>query len=434
MSQIIVSYRNHTALLDRLVERLREKFGQEKIIFGTEKLLSPSPTEDPLLTIEQKVEKAGIVIAILDSAWLEGDWIRDRENADRLTIATALRDDIRLIPVLLDDAELPTSGELPSDLSRLSRRVPLTIGENTFYDDAHDLIESLERYMNPEAAPGYIARKPKPDYTASATYTSPRSGDTHTNSANSYTTQVNPNNPLFIRALTYPFTDESWISKVGIGAIAALIPIVGAIVLLGYGLRMAKWIRNNGEGLPEWDDFGGDLVRGFVAAMGSILQALIWLIPTIILFSIIVALGPTTTTIIEDEVVTVPSGFSLLIGLLIVIVTAFFFLIINITALANYSQTEQFSAFFELGTLMKEATSHFGRNLALILNIMVLQLAAGILGLIGLNLCLIPGLFINAVGAMGYGYVIAEWSSILNKNQGGTSDFDGKPKRGLDNF
>ncbi|MBK8051143.1 MAG: DUF4013 domain-containing protein [Anaerolineales bacterium] len=59
-----------------------------------------------------------------------------------------------------------------------------------------------------------------------------------------------------------------------------LIGVVGFLIVMGYCVRL---LRNIGNGdrlpLPEWDDWGGDLTRGFKLAVVSF----VWALPMILL-------------------------------------------------------------------------------------------------------------------------------------------------------
>jgi hypothetical protein len=62
----------------------------------------------------------------------------------RLEIATALKRNIRAIPVLVDGALIPRSSELPDDLKLLVRRHALDVSHNRFNADLGRLIAALE--------------------------------------------------------------------------------------------------------------------------------------------------------------------------------------------------------------------------------------------------------------------------------------------------
>ncbi|PKN86143.1 MAG: hypothetical protein CVU46_08755 [Chloroflexi bacterium HGW-Chloroflexi-8] len=88
-------------------------------------------------------------------------------------------------------------------------------------------------------------------------------------------------------AFTFVFQDPDWFKKIIIpGLIGVLIPIIGQLVLLGWGLKVTlNIIRNNPNPLPEMD-FGDDLSRGFKAGVVSFVYSIpmiIFYVPIIVL-------------------------------------------------------------------------------------------------------------------------------------------------------
>lgn len=68
----------------------------------------------------------------------------------------------------------------------------------------------------------------------------------------------------FGKAFSYVFDDEDWFKKIGIGGLLAL-TIIGLIPVLGWGFEITKRvIRGDEEILPDWNDFGGYITRGFL--------------------------------------------------------------------------------------------------------------------------------------------------------------------------
>jgi hypothetical protein len=82
------------------------------------------------------------------------------------------------------------------------------------------------------------------------------------------------------RSFKYVFEDKDWIKKVLIGGVLNLIPVIGQAFMWGYGLRQLKNVTEGRElPLPEWNDWGGDLMRGIMVFLGYLVYA----IPLIIL-------------------------------------------------------------------------------------------------------------------------------------------------------
>src|SRR5213595_2417929 len=83
------------------------------------------------------------------------------------------------------------------------------------------------------------------------------------------------------KAFSYVFEDEQWISKVLLGGVILLIPIVGWIAVSGYMVKVAQNVaQGNPRPLPEWSEFGDHFMRGL---HGIVIQ-IVYQLPTIILY------------------------------------------------------------------------------------------------------------------------------------------------------
>lgn len=81
------------------------------------------------------------------------------------------------------------------------------------------------------------------------------------------------------RGLTFPTLDPQWIVKVLIGTLISLVPILN-FVGVGYALDVTRNVNNGQETpLPEWNDFGGQFIRGLLA----VIIQFIWSLPMIVL-------------------------------------------------------------------------------------------------------------------------------------------------------
>jgi hypothetical protein len=86
------------------------------------------------------------------------------------------------------------------------------------------------------------------------------------------------------RAFSFVFEDDEWITKIVIGALIALIPILGQIVLLGYAFQVARNVmQGHPRPLPAWSEFGSFLGMGFV----GFIIGLVYALPLILLSCVI---------------------------------------------------------------------------------------------------------------------------------------------------
>ncbi len=75
-------------------------------------------------------------------------------------------------------------------------------------------------------------------------------------------------------AFSYVFKDPDWIKKIGFVALCQLIPILGQIVAMGFGIEVIRRLLNNDpRPLPDFD-FGLFLGKGFQAFLVSLVYSI----------------------------------------------------------------------------------------------------------------------------------------------------------------
>lgn len=208
----------------------------------------------------------------------------------------------------------------------------------------------------------------------------------------------------FVDALQFPFQDQNWITKVAIAVVLLFIPIIGWMILSGYIVRLVKMIMADETTLPEFDDFGGDLSRGFMVFLGYLL----YYIPVIIL-------SCCSAFIPNDEALGAALNcvFSLTqFGYGILIVPIVF------SGVARFTQQEDFGVFLDFGGRINDVTEHLNDAVMLWLNYFILSLVMGIIITIGLFLCCIPGLVAAGVFYFANAYLIATWGKVLGLGGG----------------
>jgi len=109
------------------------------------------PGVDFVEAIEASVSSCDVLVSIIGNRWLissDEEGRRRLDNPDdfvRLEIATALKRNIRVIPVLVDGALMPRSSELPDDLKPMVRRNALEVSHARFNADSERVIATIER-------------------------------------------------------------------------------------------------------------------------------------------------------------------------------------------------------------------------------------------------------------------------------------------------
>lgn len=185
------------------------------------------------------------------------------------------------------------------------------------------------------------------------------------------------------KSFAFVVEDKNWIKKVAIGGVVTLIPILN-LVATGYGLRVLKNVaEERAEPLPEWEDWGGDFVKGLLVTLGSLIYAL----PAMFASGI----GSLVTAVAAEssnDGTSVAAALSLGISCL----ASLWGLIVGLwmpAAMVNYVSKGKFSAMFEfqrIWTLISE-------NLGEYFTALVVMVIASIAGSFGVIACVIGVIF-----------------------------------------
>ena len=101
-----------------------------------------------------------VLIAVVGKRWLAaadedgGRRLDHRDDFVRLEIETALKRGTRVIPVLVDDASMPRSGELPEELKSLVRLHAVKVSQDRFRSDSDLLITAVDQALKQTRAEG----------------------------------------------------------------------------------------------------------------------------------------------------------------------------------------------------------------------------------------------------------------------------------------
>jgi hypothetical protein len=205
------------------------------------------------------------------------------------------------------------------------------------------------------------------------------------------------------RAIAFAFEDPDWLKKIGIAALVLLIPLVGPIVVMGWGLEITRRVINlDPSPLPGWDDFGSYLSKGFQAFVVS----LVYILPLLLVVGCgqLVAFGSTAAlgnNMDSDTAGLLFTAVGVCSGCLAVILGIAAGLFVP-AALGRLAETGQLGAalrFNEVFAIFRAAPGPY------ILSILVVALAAMVLSPIGTLVC--------GVGALVTSAVISVFSSHL---------------------
>lgn len=156
MSTIFISYRREESAghAGRIYDRLREKFGRNRVFMDVSAI---EPGVEFEQAIKQALSACAVFLVVVGRKWLECTDEEGKRRLDstsdfiRMEVATALRLNIRVIPVLVQGAAMPREENLPDDLKPLARRQAIEINDTHWDSDLAELVETLERQLAGDA-------------------------------------------------------------------------------------------------------------------------------------------------------------------------------------------------------------------------------------------------------------------------------------------
>jgi TIR domain-containing protein len=134
----------------RLSDWLRRHYGNDQVFMD---VIGIDPGLDFVAIIERAVSSCEVLIALIGRHWLS---ITDEQGKRRLDnpedfvhieIATALTRNIRVIPILVQGAAMPSKKDLPSTLAKLAWQSALELSDSRWSQDVQRLIEILDQVV-----------------------------------------------------------------------------------------------------------------------------------------------------------------------------------------------------------------------------------------------------------------------------------------------
>jgi hypothetical protein len=134
----------------RLVDRLAQVFPREQLFMDIDAI---EPGLGFLKVIEARLADCDVLLAVIGPNWADArdeDGTRRLDDPDdlvRLELEAALSRDIRVIPVLVDGAQLPKADNLPEGLRPLVRRNAVGLAHERFGAEADSLAQALATFV-----------------------------------------------------------------------------------------------------------------------------------------------------------------------------------------------------------------------------------------------------------------------------------------------
>src|SRR5262245_58237591 len=120
--------------------------------------------QDFRLVLHERLETCDCMLVLIGPAWLDARDAGGNRRLDNATdlvrqeIAAALKRNIRVIPVLLQGAQIPPPEQLPGDIQELVYRNGFELGHATWESDVAEMVRRLDLRPEPATAnPGVAA-------------------------------------------------------------------------------------------------------------------------------------------------------------------------------------------------------------------------------------------------------------------------------------
>jgi hypothetical protein len=152
---VFISYRriDSAGFAGRLFDHLSRHFGSHQVFMDIEGGIERGadfPEE-----INKALQSAAAMIVVIGQQWLvctdaEGNRRLDKpDDWVRHEVAFALRRNILLLPVLVDNVSMPSPEQLPGDIIELARKHASDIRNSSWDYDVGQITKSLERVLQP---------------------------------------------------------------------------------------------------------------------------------------------------------------------------------------------------------------------------------------------------------------------------------------------
>jgi hypothetical protein len=148
--RIYISYRRQDTAYTAgwLYDRLADRYGDGQVFKYVDSI---ELSDDFVEVITRAVGSCDVLLAVVGDQWLtitDADGRRRLDDPDdfvRVEIEAALTRNVRVIPILVDEARMPRSEELPPSLAGLVRRQALELSRARFEYDTSRLLMVLDK-------------------------------------------------------------------------------------------------------------------------------------------------------------------------------------------------------------------------------------------------------------------------------------------------
>lgn len=182
----------------------------------------------------------------------------------------------------------------------------------------------------------------------------------------------------FGKAFSFPFEDEEWLTKLFLGAVVSIVPILN----FAWGGYTVDILRNVIDGvsrpLPAWDDFGEKFVKGFIIWIAGFIYALPAFVFGCLPLGLLIIPASMEGTDISDALVATFTG----VGIFLICIFALYLLALTFfypAVYINFARKGTFGSCFEIGEIFKIISENTSKYLTAWLVSIVGMIVVGII-------------------------------------------------------
>jgi hypothetical protein len=154
MSLMFMSYRRKdTAQIARRVYDVLEKeFGGGSVFIDIDTIAGG---EDFLVRLEGALKQCHVLLALIGPRWMEGKRLHNHDDFVRLEIERAISRGLPVVPLLINDANMPSVDELPPSIAPLTQQQAISINSGQGFSGQMDrLVRDLKRLLGTRVSSG----------------------------------------------------------------------------------------------------------------------------------------------------------------------------------------------------------------------------------------------------------------------------------------
>jgi hypothetical protein len=153
---VFISYRRDetSAHAGRLYDRLSDAFGEQAVFMDVDSI---GLGLDFARVLDEALASCAVMLVLIGPGWLDTldehgrPRLHDPRDYMRLEVQAGLQRDIRVVPVLVREAELPPAEALPEPLRPLASRQAFRLPDEAFRSQAQVLVERLRPILGTAA-------------------------------------------------------------------------------------------------------------------------------------------------------------------------------------------------------------------------------------------------------------------------------------------